>query len=43
MQPRYANAGAFLIIGSGVGGAIVLDRKLYAGPHLFGGEFGYMI
>ncbi|MGG5372641.1 ROK family protein [Enterococcus sp. AZ196] len=34
---------AFLIIGSGVGGAIVLDRKLYAGPHLFGGEFGYMI
>ncbi|GMS53875.1 ROK family protein [Enterococcus raffinosus] len=34
---------AFLIIGSGVGGAIVLDKKLFPGPHLFGGEFGFMI
>lgn len=34
---------AFLIIGSGIGGAIVLNKKLVPGSHLFGGEFGYMV
>lgn len=34
---------AFLIIGSGIGGAVVLNKQLIPGSHLFGGEFGYMI
>lgn len=34
---------AYLIIGSGIGGAVVIDKQLKAGAHLFGGEFGYMI
>lgn len=34
---------AFLIIGSGVGGAYVIDGKLQPGVNLFGGEFGYQI
>ena len=33
----------FFIIGSGIGGAVVLNRKLHKGPQLFGGEFGYML
>lgn len=32
----------FFIIGSGVGGAVVLDRQLRKGPDLFAGEFGLM-
>lgn len=32
-----------IIIGSGVGGAQVLNGKLQSGFNLFGGEFGYMI
>lgn len=34
---------AFLILGSGVGGAVVVDGSLQPGSHLFGGEFGYQI
>lgn len=34
---------AFIVIGSGVGGAIVIDRKIYHGPNLYGGEFGLML
>ncbi len=34
---------AFLVIGTGVGGALVQDRKIIHGPHLHGGEFGYMV
>lgn len=33
----------FLIIGSGIGGSVVIDRKLFKGKDLFGGEFGYML
>lgn len=33
----------FLIIGSGIGGALVVNRTLVKGPQLFGGEFGYML
>lgn len=33
----------FFVIGSGLGGAVVIDRKLQKGRNLFGGEFGYML
>ena len=33
----------FFIIGSGIGGALVLNRKLHKGNSLFGGEFGRML
>lgn len=33
----------FMVIGSGIGGAVIIDRKLYKGRNLFGGEFGYML
>ncbi len=33
----------FVIIGSGIGGAVIADGKLQSGAHLFGGEFGYQI
>ncbi|MBF6977982.1 ROK family protein [Aerococcaceae bacterium zg-BR22] len=34
---------AFFIIGSGIGGAISIDRKVIKGANLFGGEIGYML
>ena len=33
----------FIVIGTGVGGAIILNGKLLKGRNLFGGEFGYML
>ena len=33
----------FFVIGSGLGGAVVINRKLHKGRNLFGGEFGYMM
>jgi len=33
----------FVVIGTGIGGAVIKDRKLHVGKHLHGGEFGYMI
>ncbi|MBC1474222.1 ROK family protein [Listeria grandensis] len=33
----------FIIVGSGIGGAVIKDGKIHAGAHLHGGEFGYMI
>ncbi len=33
----------FMVIGSGIGGAVIMDRKLHKGRNLFGGEFGYMM
>lgn len=34
---------AFLVLGSGVGGAIVKNRRIHQGKHFHGGEFGYMV
>lgn len=34
---------AFVIVGTGIGGAIVKDRRIHKGAHLHGGEFGYML
>jgi predicted NBD/HSP70 family sugar kinase len=33
----------FTIIGTGIGGAIIKDRKIHKGSNLHGGEVGYMI
>ena len=33
----------FVVIGTGVGGAIFINGQLYKGAHLFGGEFGLVI
>lgn len=40
---RDVNDVLFMVIGSGIGGAVIMDRKLYKGRNLFGGEFGYML
>ncbi|EPR28962.1 MULTISPECIES: ROK family protein [Geobacillus] len=34
---------AFVIVGTGIGGAIVKDGRIHKGAHLHGGEFGYML
>ena len=34
---------AFLVIGSGVGGAVIKNKHIHYGVHLHGGEFGYMV
>lgn len=33
----------FIVIGSGIGGAIISEGKILKGRNLFGGEFGYMM
>lgn len=33
----------FVIVGTGIGGAVIIDGKVWHGKHLFGGEFGYML
>jgi len=33
----------FIVSGTGIGGAVVKDRRIHKGRHLHGGEFGYMI
>lgn len=34
---------AFVILGTGIGGALIKDRKLHKGRHLLGGEIGYTL
>lgn len=33
----------FIVCGTGIGGAVVKDKRIHKGIHLHGGEFGYMI
>lgn len=33
----------FVVIGTGIGGAVVINGKLHKGQHLYGGEFGIMV
>lgn len=33
----------FIVSGTGIGGAVVKDRRIHKGKHLHGGEFGYMV
>lgn len=33
----------FLVIGTGIGGAVVKGKRIHHGKHLHGGEFGYMV
>ncbi|MGV3464356.1 MAG: ROK family protein, partial [Heyndrickxia sp.] len=33
----------FVVVGTGIGGAVIIDGKVWHGKHLFGGEFGYML
>lgn len=40
---RNSSSACCLIIGSGIGGAVIIDGKLHSGHNLFGGEFGYQI
>ncbi|HGN8151058.1 TPA: ROK family protein [Streptococcus pyogenes] len=40
---KGASSLAMLVLGTGVGGSLVIDGKIYHGAHLFGGEFGFMI
>lgn len=42
-EAKESTNAAFFIIGSGIGGAIVINRELYKGSSLFAGEFGYML
>lgn len=37
-----ANDAVFIVLGTGVGGAIFINGKIYKGSHLFGGEFGLL-
>lgn len=40
---KEANDSAFVVCGSGIGGAIVKNKKIHRGVHKFGGEFGYCV
>lgn len=32
-----------VVVGTGIGGSIMVNEKLVSGSHLYGGEFGYML
>lgn len=36
------NDGVVLVLGTGIGGGIIKDRKLWKGSHLFAGEFSFI-
>lgn len=33
----------FVVCGTGIGGAVIKDKRIHRGNNLFGGEFGYMV
>lgn len=37
------NDSAFIVCGTGIGGAIVKDKRIHTGSHMHGGEFGFCI
>lgn len=37
------DSAVFMIIGTGIGGAVVMNGQLMTGPQQFSGEFGYMV
>jgi len=39
---KDVNQAVVLVIGSGIGGAVIVGKQIVKGPHLFSGEFGYM-
>jgi predicted NBD/HSP70 family sugar kinase len=39
---EFENA-VFMVIGSGIGGAVIMNHQIYRGNHFHGGEFGYMV
>lgn len=40
---KGCNSMAFFVIGTGIGGSIIINQKVWHGAHLYGGEFGFMI
>ena len=40
---KETNDSAFIVCGTGIGGAIVKDNKIHKGINMHGGEFGYCI
>lgn len=40
---KDVNDALFVVIGTGIGGAVIQDRKLLKGKNLFAGEFGIMM
>ncbi|GEK91992.1 ROK family protein [Alkalibacterium kapii] len=33
----------FVVVGTGIGGAVIVNKKIHHGAHMFGGEFGCML
>ncbi|WP_192987943.1 ROK family protein [Carnobacterium mobile] len=33
----------FVVVGTGIGGSVIVDGQIQHGKHLFGGEFGFML
>lgn len=40
---RDVDNALFIVIGSGIGGAVIINKELIKGKNLFGGEFGFML
>lgn len=40
---KHSDNTVFYILGTGIGGAISINKQLIKGRHLFGGEIGYML
>ncbi|MEA4875389.1 ROK family protein [Anaerorhabdus sp.] len=39
---KNCKSGIVLVLGTGIGGGIILDGKLWSGSHFFAGEFSYL-